>query len=479
MSGRPAVSGPLLRTGVLRDFSALGSVGSPVFASAPQLRATIRRQVGEDVAAMMAIPQINERGDTIDWYAENGSMVVPWSSASFEEKQEALPLLQSARETLLERAALLANKLSESQTPSKDQEVFIRLLPFSLQIPDDSHIYLVNGRPVVTFWGFTHFNAPPAGDTIRDLVLTRPVVPPVPPAAPAAAVPPPVAEVARRPWWRWLLWLLPLLLLLFLLLFLLRACSVPVSLNLPGLGPVTLPFGEAPTIPGLPDGVRPETIVPGMVIPGAVPGTVIPGVGVVGPDGTVMPDPQAMPNPDQANPNQANPDQANSQTPPPEAQPPETPTPETPTPEQQAQTPPQPPENGQTPATPPPGAPIKPLVLPPNAGADGNMDFMNGKWRSRTGLVDSATGLPVEMEYTFKDGKGSASVRRHDGTVCTAPADASMQGGQLHLNLQDATCPDGGGFGKAAVDCTPGAGGRAECKGTNADGSKFDVVLGQ
>ncbi|WP_155976344.1 SrfA family protein [Novispirillum itersonii] len=503
MSGRPAVAGPLLRTGMLRDFNALGSVGSPVFASAPQLRATIRRQLGEDVAALMAIPQINERGDTIDWYAEKGSMVVPWSSASFEEKQDALPLLQAAREKLLARATQLAENLSKVTAPSKDQEVFIRLLPFGLQIPDDGHIYLVDGLPVVTFWGFTHINAPSAADTIRDLVLTRPAPPPVAPvaAAAAAAVPPPVVEEEpRRPWWRWLLWLLPLLLLLLLLLFLLRGCATPVVLDLPGIGPLTL--GTDPEKkPDLP--VDPKKVVPGMVLPDVVPGTVIPGVGIVGPDGTVLPDPKItapdlMPDakkpqdpkapdvkPDPQKPDAPKPPETKPQDQKPPEQKPVDPkklSPEANPQDQKPVTPPKPDQQAnQKPVDPkkPGQEPLKPLVLPPDAGANGNMDFLNGKWRSRTGLVDSATGLPVEMEYTFENGKGTAAVTRHDGTVCQAPAQASMQGKQMQIDLQDAVCPDGGGFGKAKVDCVPGADGRASCKGTNSDGSKFDVVIGQ
>ncbi|MBB6212246.1 SrfA family protein [Novispirillum itersonii] len=478
MSGRPTVAGPLLRTGMLRDFNALGSVGSPVFASAPQLRATIRRQLGEDVAALMAIPQINERGDTIDWYAEKGAMVVPWSSASFEEKQEALPLLQAARDKLQARAAQLAENLSKVTAPSKDQEVFIRLLPFGLQIPDDSHIYLVDGAPVVTFWGFTHINAASTADTIRDLVLTRPVAPP-PPPPPAAVVPPPVVEEPRRPWWRWLLWLLPLLLLLLLLLFLLRGCATPVVLDLPGIGPVTL-GPEPEKKPELP--VDPKKVVPGMVLPGAVPGTVIPGVGVVGPDGTVQADPKVTA--PELMPEAKKPDAVLPPVKPepkPEAKP--DPKPEV-KPEQkpvEPKKPEVPPQAEQKPVDPkkPGQEPLKPLVLPPDAGTNGNMDFLNGKWRSRTGLVDSATGLPVEMEYTFENGKGTAAVTRHDGTVCKAPAQASMQGKQMQIDLQDAVCPDGGGFGKAKVDCVPGADGRASCKGTNADGTKFDVVIGQ
>ena len=73
---------PLLRSGSLREYHALGVLGNPLFGAAAQLSATVRRQLGSEAADMLAIPQINEAGDRVDWYAPFDGPVVPWSAAT-------------------------------------------------------------------------------------------------------------------------------------------------------------------------------------------------------------------------------------------------------------------------------------------------------------------------------------------------------------------------------------------------------------
>ena len=104
--------GPLLRSARLRDFNALGSVGRPVFASAPQIRATLRRQMGPEIAAMLAIPQIGESGESVDWYAPEGGLVVPWSAATAEEREAMRLALQGAQEKLSAHAETLGAQLA-------------------------------------------------------------------------------------------------------------------------------------------------------------------------------------------------------------------------------------------------------------------------------------------------------------------------------------------------------------------------------
>ena len=57
-----ARAGALLRSGSLTDFQALGAVGTPVYSTAEQLLAAMRRQLGQDVAELFAIPKPNESG---------------------------------------------------------------------------------------------------------------------------------------------------------------------------------------------------------------------------------------------------------------------------------------------------------------------------------------------------------------------------------------------------------------------------------
>ena len=55
-----------LRSGSLDDFLALGENGQPVYASALQLRETLRLRKQQQIADCLAIPQPNEHGDRID-----------------------------------------------------------------------------------------------------------------------------------------------------------------------------------------------------------------------------------------------------------------------------------------------------------------------------------------------------------------------------------------------------------------------------
>jgi hypothetical protein len=434
----------------LREYNALGAVGRPVYTAAPQLRATVKRMLGQDRADMLAIPQINEAGDTIDWYAPDGAMVVPWTAASEEERAPARQALQQARLDFQARSASLLGQGGGNE----DAEVFARMLPLALHIPDESHIHLVNGRPVVTFWGFTRLDAPAEGDVIRDLGLRPPPPPPSPPAAAAAPVAAPVPAVAV-PWWRRWWWLLLLLLLLplLLLLFGLRSCGVDVPV--PGLPAVSVPALEAP-----------QVTVPGVTVPGVV----VPGGGVAdGAGGSHLPNAVLPDNPGAVLPagDKTHPDAV-----PPKAEPP--------SPKNEANTPPSPPkgETGVPPkaeaAVPPP----PPLTLPDKAMKDGKADFLNGHWRSRTGLMDSQTGRPLEVEYDFKDGKGTATILRSDGSKCAAPVEAAVKGGKLMLDQTAAArCADGQVFDRSRVECRQGKAGKAECQGVNADGGGYSVEI--
>lgn len=449
------MSGLLLRTGRLREYNALGSVGRPVYSAAPQLRALIKRTMGQESADMLAVPQVNEAGDTIDWYAPAGSTVVPWDAATEEERAPARQAIQQARQDFQRRSTEM---LGQANGANKDMEVFARLLPFATQIPDESHIHLVDGRPVITFWGFTRLNAAPEADVVRDLAL-RPAMAAPATAEPAAPLPVPVAQTWLQRWW----WLLPLLflLLLLLLLFGLRgftALMEPAAVAVPTeeLPKTEIPAGTLPPV-----GVVPQIGVPQVGVPGVlVPGTTIPeghaprsGAGIIVPPGST---PELPPvKPEGATDKPLNTPPSIDPTKPPALNADKT----------------QPPAK---PAAPPP----PPLTLPDKAMKDGSTDFLNGQWRSRTGLMDSQTGRPLEVEYDFKDGKGTATILRSDGTKCPAPVEAAIQGGKLMLNqTADAKCADGQVFDQSRVECRPGKDGKAECRGVHADGGGYSVEI--
>ena len=190
------MTGALLRTGNLKDFHPLGALGSPVYTAATQLRAAIRRQLGPDVADVFAIPRRNEDGDTIDWYAPRPGNVVPWSSATPDEQRSIKASLLQIRERIRQTGS------SMREDPGNERRVFGLLLDEVMSFPNDRHLYLVDDRPVLTFWGFREHSAAEGKDTLALL--------PVGDAAAQPAGEPAEPEKRRFPWW----WLLPLLLLI-------------------------------------------------------------------------------------------------------------------------------------------------------------------------------------------------------------------------------------------------------------------------
>ncbi|MCB1925206.1 MAG: Breakpoint cluster region protein [Gammaproteobacteria bacterium] len=450
------MSGALLRSGALREFFALGAVGHPVYQSATQLRVAMRSQIGADVADTFAVPKRNDSGDTIDWYAPYDGPVVPWTAATDDERAQALQSLQAMRERVLS-----AGQRLQAESDS-ERQVFGRLLQHVMTFPDDQHVYLVDGKPVLTFWGFRRHDAPSTVDSLALLALPRA-------AAPAAAAAVPVVETAVRgrrwPWW---LWPLLLLLLLLPLLFWYRSCSEVPTLALPSAGVPELPRGD----------LQPELRERPVYDAQGRPVDVLPGRdGVTLPDGGAVPvDDAPVTEPPVADETPAPVEEA--ETPPPTEPP--APEIEPPPAEEPPPEPPQPPTPEEPPLPPelPPGT-EQPLQIPPQALQNGNVDFLNGRWNSNSGLIDES-GRPVQLEYEFQDGKGTVSLRRSDGSVCRGNTSASIS--QQRLMISDRTrikCPDGQQFEPSTVDCAVGSSGQAECNGRYASGGDFPVEIRQ
>jgi len=172
----------------------------------------------------------------------------------------------------------------------------------------------------------------------------------------------------------------------------------------------------------------------------------------------------------------------------PEETPPETPAaeaPEAPGAEPGEQGVPPLPDPGAAPKTTdavPPGKPEPgpPLTIPPEALKGGSTSFLTGQWRSVSGLQDT-DGNPVQLEYDFKDGKGTATLHRGAGPSeqrCTGAVKSVMRDGKLVIEETGSiTCPDGTLFRRSNVECSVGEGGRAKCRGINEDGTSYNVSI--
>lgn len=136
-----------LRSGSLDDILALGENGQPVYAAALQIREALRLKKQQPTADCLAIPQLNEQGDRIDWYAPIEGKVTSWVAASTTERKSAIKQLSAC----LSSANDLCQRAQKSDKAA--QRLFGVLLAKALQFPDQNHVYLVAGKPVLTFLG--------------------------------------------------------------------------------------------------------------------------------------------------------------------------------------------------------------------------------------------------------------------------------------------------------------------------------------
>lgn len=473
------MSAILLHSGKSEHFRALGDTGQPVYHSALQLRKVISRRLpGKE--RHLAIPQRDQQGEGVDWYSDIHGDVIPWSSASEGEREDARIQLEAFRQKII------ALHQAPSDGQSGDHEVFSRLVKWVCHFPDEGFVYLVDGTPVITFWGFIH---PEADRHANPLLCLYPsaapeMATPIPPSAPGPisqpeTVPEPTPVAPARPWWRRWWWLLPLILLaLGLLLLGLRACSPSINgpgltASSPGVGTPSLsppdspwsgldiwPFNRwgsgstttpnlAPPEPGVDIGTpstgagRPEmgmteASVPDMALPGSA-----------GLDGAAPP---ALPEPG-ATPDASGPLEGMA--------PPEIPVDGLPTAAAPGELPAEPGTSASTP---------EPLTLPADA-PDGAADFLDGNWRG-AGVMDSHSGRPLQVTYEFDQGEGVMYIQRGGsaGMTCAGPVAANMQGGELQVEAQErARCEDGSHYEMPRVQCHQANGETASCAASYDD----------
>jgi len=170
--------------------------GQPVYACALQLRETLRIRQHPLVADCLAIPQPNEAGIRIDWYASFPGKVTSWLAASNAQRMQALNEL----ETHLATFRTLVAQTQNTEHPTS-QRLFGALLAKAMQIPDQHHVYLVDDKPVPTFWGFIKPQAQCQDDPLACLRMAEePAEEPMPVATSARkvaiSVPKPVSKPA-------------------------------------------------------------------------------------------------------------------------------------------------------------------------------------------------------------------------------------------------------------------------------------------
>ncbi|MCI0655103.1 MAG: SrfA family protein [Methylococcaceae bacterium] len=484
------MGGVLLRSGDIKNYKPLGEVGTPVYKSANQLRFAIQRHLGADSAKVLAVPQSNEEGDLIDWYASEPGSVIPWTAATDDERKTAKEELVAIQRDLSETAARMQS------TNDRERQVFGRLLEHVIRFPDDQHVYLVNGKPVLTFWGFVYPNESDDKDCLKVLNLT-----PAPAVAGPAPKPPNLEKsdrlsLRRRFNFWWLLLLIPLLIVLMLYLF--RECNPePVLPPVPVLEEKTPPSesevnvnkgservevresGDNTTIIDdrtgssggtdiYSEGHNTSTIETHDAVDGEPSASGGNSGGVTPPedqDGQNTGE-ENQPPKDGASDDSTDPRKSSEETEPQdnrESQKPD------------ANAPDQVPDPSESTKNPDEGGSLK---IPDDALKTGSTEFLDGEWNASSGVVDSKTGKPLDLKYDFKDGEGNLRVEQSDGSVCTGPVNAQTTAGKLNFSSTGTIrCPGGKVYKPVEVQCTPNSSGKADCVGKYDTGESFDLEM--
>ncbi|WP_312044773.1 SrfA family protein [Erwinia sp.] len=467
-----------LRSGSLDAVLPLGENGQPVYLSALQLRETLRLRKQQQVADCLAIPQPNDAGDRLDWYSPVSGRVTSWAAASDSARAHALNQLVACQQTVAD----LCQRAQQSDKNS--QKLFGALLAKAIQFPDQNFVYLVGGKPVLTFWGFVSLEKKGQLDpldclraveeeaplTLSKMTAAAPVVSTTPTVSAAPVVSPAVAPVVT-----------------------------------PAVAPVVPPAIAAYQTTAEPE-AEPEPEPTPAAAASAKPasaakqnllryGWIVPAAALLVVFGVQMKNFSA--GHQEVTASQATHENEAKTTSVPE-QPAAVPAKQL-TAEQPAAAAPvkQPAETAATVALPVAAASVAPvaekpaqpaavatpapveqppavpagkddLVLPADAVKLGSTRFLNGNWRGIITIKTPLTGKPPVLRYQFRNGKGLAQMTQGDGTVCRADVYAGlMKSGNLVINSRTrAKCSDGSRYHMPELTCVQGAEGTAAaCSG--------------
>src|SRR5512143_2770978 len=211
-------AGPLLVSEPLQRYRALGLAGDPVWRAAGQLRTAISARLSRQHADLLAIPEVDPTGRRIDWYAPFEGEVRRFADLDGTERMTVLGAVQRLHGEI----TALAESMEAPERSSAERN-FARLLRHALTAPGEDTLFVVDGKPVMTFWGFTADAALPGVFLATPPVVPRPAVAARPMSEAVMASAPAVTALGTRsPWWQWLLLAALLLLLLMFLAWLVR-----------------------------------------------------------------------------------------------------------------------------------------------------------------------------------------------------------------------------------------------------------------
>ncbi|WP_061709084.1 SrfA family protein [Pseudenterobacter timonensis] len=409
----------LLRSGNLDDYQAVGGGGQAVFDSALQIREALRLRRQQPLVDCLAIPQINDSGDRVDWYSPLEGEVVSWKAADKEARLRALRYLENS----LASVSSLSKKARQS--PKTAQQLFGSLLAKAFQFPGENFLYLVDGKPVITFWGFVNLNENARDDILdclRESLLPEPPprveTEPEPPAPvitvePLDALPEPSPALRARVEERYR----------------------------PEPQPEPQPAMTAPA----PEPLKKRRL-PRRALLGAAAIIIAIAVPLLWPKATPVAavEPVALPRVGKPLPELTRTLPLRHA----EVVPVETATP-APAPEAEAV------------------APVAKdlLVMAASQVKAGSTRFLNGSWRVMLDVKDPITGKPPSLRYQIQNNKGTARVVHGDNIICRTEIFSGLHSnGELLIKTRgNARCTDGSRYPMPEIACKAGSNDVAEC----------------
>ena len=443
----------ILRSGYLDDYIALGENGQTLFESAIQIRETLRLRKQQLILDCLAIPQRNDTEDKVDWYAPHEGVVTQWASASPQQREHALRYLENALAT----AATFSQRCLQAEKTAV--RLFGSLLTKVLQFPASQHVYLLDGKPVITFWGFVSLHSAPRDDAFECLrqiavpevkiedaplpvapvapeeetlddpepvvvTLSRPDAPLLTPAAVAVPAPAPLADATvppaqekNRSASR------------HLLAKIIAVAIVLIALPLlyPHLAPrLTQRFAAPPhaVVTDTPD-VLPLSAAPKPLVSNTLP--VQPAVVVVLPATGAE---EKSVEPTAVKSAEAEVDK-------------------------------------------------NALVLPADDVKAGTTEFMNGRWKASIDVNNPLTSKPPGLRFQIKNSEGTLNIARENNITCKAEVYLGlMQSGNLLIKSRSkAKCSDNSRYQVPEITCKQPLSGAAQCTGRYADDTVVPMTL--
>ncbi|WP_312069000.1 SrfA family protein [Lelliottia nimipressuralis] len=425
----------LLRSGNLDDFQAVGGGGQAVFESALQIREALRLRKQQTIVDCLAIPQVNDGGDRVDWYSPVDGDVLGWNAADEDARFRALRYLEN---TISSVESLSKKSL---QSPKTAQQLFGSLLSKAFQFPGENFLFLVDGKPVIAFWGFVNLNENAREDVLdclRESLKPEPMPAPVEEPEPEEPAPAIVFEQADAP----------------------LIAPPPVvrvtedDLYSPEPAPVVMPEVSTPAEP-TPVVVGKKRRVPLWSLPVAAVIVAAIATPLLWPKQAPSAEPVATPAPAPIAiaPKPVKPAVEMAMN----------------LPLHQAEILP---VKAAEPAPAPVAEPVIISAIPKDAMVmdavqvkTGSTKFLNGTWRAMLDVKDPITGKAPSLRYQIQNNKGTARVVQGDNVICRSDIFSGLHSnGELMIKSRgNARCTDGSRYPMPEIACKAGANDVAEC----------------